>query len=82
VFAVHQRPVTRARGYYRVHMRPGVSCVPSGRRHTSGIISPAAPPCHSAHIGPVRRPGAPPAPPERAARRAGARAARLRPALA
>ncbi|WP_339478667.1 MULTISPECIES: 2OG-Fe(II) oxygenase [unclassified Pseudomonas] len=38
VFAVHQRPVKGVRGYYRVTMRHGVSCVHSGRRHTLGII--------------------------------------------
>ncbi|WP_434575289.1 2OG-Fe(II) oxygenase [Pseudomonas sp. Z3-6] len=38
VFAVHQRPVKGVRGYYRVNMRHGVSCVRSGRRHTLGII--------------------------------------------
>ncbi|WP_095974786.1 2OG-Fe(II) oxygenase [Pseudomonas ogarae] len=38
VFAVHQRPVKGVRGYYRVNMRHGVSCVHSGRRHTLGII--------------------------------------------
>jgi len=38
VFAVHQRPVKGVRGYYRVNMRHGVSCVHSGRRQTLGII--------------------------------------------
>ncbi|WP_420235041.1 2OG-Fe(II) oxygenase [Pseudomonas sp. ABY48] len=38
VFAVHQRPVQGVRGYYRVNMRHGVSCVHSGGRHTLGII--------------------------------------------
>ncbi|WP_260954741.1 2OG-Fe(II) oxygenase [Pseudomonas citri] len=38
IFAVHQRPVKGVRGYYRVNMRHGVSCVHSGQRHTLGII--------------------------------------------
>lgn len=38
VFAVHHRPVTGARGTYRVHLRHGVGTVRSGRRHTLGII--------------------------------------------
>ena len=38
VFAVHQRPVTGSRGFYRVNMRHGVSEVRAGRRHTLGII--------------------------------------------
>lgn len=38
VFAVRYRPVTGARGVYRVNMRHGVSRVHSGRRHTLGII--------------------------------------------
>lgn len=38
VFAVHQRPVTGTRGYYRVNLRHGVSRVRSGQRHTAGII--------------------------------------------
>ncbi|MEX2495210.1 MAG: 2OG-Fe(II) oxygenase [Woeseia sp.] len=38
VFAVHQRPVKGARGYYRVNMRHGVSRVQSGHRRTLGII--------------------------------------------
>jgi hypothetical protein len=38
VFAVSQRPVQGARGFYRVTMRHGVSPVRSGRRHTLGVI--------------------------------------------
>ncbi len=34
VFAVHHRPVTGARGVYRVNLRHGVSRVRSGHRHT------------------------------------------------
>ncbi|MFD1883149.1 2OG-Fe(II) oxygenase [Paracoccus pacificus] len=37
-FAVHNRPVKGAKGYYRVNMRHGVSRVRSGQRHTLGII--------------------------------------------
>lgn len=38
VFAVSHRPVSGARGSYRVNLRHGVSRVRSGRRHTLGII--------------------------------------------
>ena len=38
VFAVQQRPVRGTRGFHRVNMRHGVSCVRSGRRCTAGII--------------------------------------------
>lgn len=38
LFAVNERPVRGARGYYRVKMRHGVSRIRSGRRHTLGII--------------------------------------------
>ena len=38
VFAVQQRPVKGARGFYRVNMRHGVSRLRSGRRHTLGLI--------------------------------------------
>lgn len=38
VFAVSQRPVSGARGDYRVNMRHGVSAVRSGHRHTLGLI--------------------------------------------
>ena len=38
IFAVHNRPVQGTRGTYRVNMRHGVSRVPSGHRHTVGII--------------------------------------------
>ena len=38
VFAVHHRPVTGARGVYRVNMRHGVSRVRTGQRYTLGII--------------------------------------------
>ncbi|HET6607508.1 MAG TPA: 2OG-Fe(II) oxygenase, partial [Rhodopila sp.] len=37
-FAVHNRPVHGAKGYYRVNLRHGVSRVRSGQRHTAGII--------------------------------------------
>ncbi|WP_424631879.1 2OG-Fe(II) oxygenase [Bradyrhizobium sp. SYSU BS000235] len=38
VFAVHNRPVQRTRGSYRVNLRHGVSQIRSGQRHTVGII--------------------------------------------
>lgn len=38
VFAVSQRPVRGARGWYRVNLRHGVSRVHSGQRRTAGII--------------------------------------------
>jgi hypothetical protein len=38
VFAVHQRPVRGARGFYRVNLRHGVSRMRTGHRHTAGII--------------------------------------------
>jgi len=38
IFAVHHRPVSGARGAYRVNHRHGVSRVRSGRRHTLGVI--------------------------------------------
>jgi len=38
LFAVHQRPVQGARGFYRVTLRHGVSRIRSGRRYTAGII--------------------------------------------
>jgi len=38
IFAVHHRPVSGARGDYRVNLRHGVSRIRSGRRHTVGII--------------------------------------------
>jgi hypothetical protein len=38
MFPVHHRPVSGARGVYRVTMRHGVSRVRSGSRHTLGII--------------------------------------------
>ena len=38
VFAVNYRPVKGARGFYRTVLRPGVSRIRSGRRHTVGII--------------------------------------------
>jgi hypothetical protein len=37
-FAVHNRPVRGAKGYYRVNLRHGVSRLRSGQRHTLGII--------------------------------------------
>ena len=38
IFPVNHRPVNGARGVYRVAMRPGVSRIKSGQRHTLGII--------------------------------------------
>jgi len=38
IFAVNQRPVKGARGYYRVTLRHGVSRLHDGKRHTLGII--------------------------------------------
>jgi hypothetical protein len=38
IFAVHQRPVQGARGFYRVQLRHGVGTVRDGRRTTAGII--------------------------------------------
>lgn len=38
IFAVRERPVRGARGYYRVNMRHGVSRLRSGSRYTCGII--------------------------------------------
>jgi hypothetical protein len=38
VFAVNERPVTGARGSYRLKMRHGVSRIRGGQRHTLGII--------------------------------------------
>lgn len=38
IFAVHNRPVRGARGFYRVNMRHGVSRVKGGQRHTLGVI--------------------------------------------
>jgi len=38
VFAVSQRPVQGARGFYRTVLRHGVSPVRTGRRHTLGVI--------------------------------------------
>ena len=38
VFAVNERPVKGARGYYRARMRHGVSTIRSGNRTTLGII--------------------------------------------
>jgi len=38
IFAVRQRPVRGARGYYRVNLRHGVSRVLTGERFTCGII--------------------------------------------
>jgi hypothetical protein len=37
-FAVHHRPVHGTRGFYRVHLRHGVSRLLSGNRYTLGII--------------------------------------------
>lgn len=38
VFATRYRPVKGSRGYYRVNLRHGVSCVHRGTRFTLGII--------------------------------------------
>ncbi len=38
LFTTNFRPVKGTRGYYRVHMKHGVSEVISGERHTSGVI--------------------------------------------
>lgn len=38
IFSVNDRPVRGARGYYRAHLRHGVSTVHSGSRYTLGII--------------------------------------------
>lgn len=38
IFAVNERPVQGARGYYRVKMRHGVSRIRAGSRHTLGVI--------------------------------------------
>lgn len=38
IFAVRERPVRGARGFYRVQMRHGVSVLRRGRRHTLGVI--------------------------------------------
>ena len=38
IFAVNERPVSGAKGAYRVKMRHGVSRIRSGARHTLGII--------------------------------------------
>jgi uncharacterized protein len=37
-FAVHHRPIKGTRGFYRVHLRHGVSRLRSGCRHTLGLI--------------------------------------------
>ena len=38
IFTTQFRPKKGARGYYRVHMKHGVSAVHNGNRHTLGII--------------------------------------------
>ncbi len=38
IFSVNHRPVRGARGYYRAHLRHGVSTVRSGSRYTLGVI--------------------------------------------
>jgi hypothetical protein len=38
IFPVHHRPVKGAKGWYRVHMRHGVSRIRSGSRHALGVI--------------------------------------------
>jgi hypothetical protein len=38
IFATRDRPVAGSRGYYRLHMRHGVSRIRSGQRYALGII--------------------------------------------
>jgi hypothetical protein len=38
IFAVHHRPVSGSRGYYRANFRHGVSTLQSGERYTLGVI--------------------------------------------
>jgi hypothetical protein len=38
IFSVDHRPARGARGFYRAHLRHGVSTVRSGSRYTLGII--------------------------------------------
>jgi uncharacterized protein len=38
IFTTRCRPVKGTRGYYRVNLKHGVSCVKSGTRYTLGII--------------------------------------------
>jgi hypothetical protein len=38
IFAVHHRPVSGARGFYRANLRHGVSTLHRGERTTLGII--------------------------------------------
>jgi hypothetical protein len=38
IFAVNERPIKGARGYYRARMRHGVSTIRRGGRATLGII--------------------------------------------
>ena len=38
IFAVHHRPLSGTRGFYRVNMRHGVSRIRRGHRHTLGVI--------------------------------------------
>lgn len=38
VFAVHHRPASGVRGFYRVTLRHGVSALRAGQRYTAGII--------------------------------------------
>ena len=38
IFAVHLRPVSGSRGYYRANFRHGISTVQSGERYTLGVI--------------------------------------------
>ena len=38
IFTVYDRPICGTRGYYRAHLRHGVSTVHSGERYTLGII--------------------------------------------
>lgn len=38
IFAVHHRPVRGTRGYYRTHLRHGVSTLHTGNRYTLGVI--------------------------------------------
>lgn len=38
IFTTNFRPMKGVKGYYRVHMKHGVSEIQSGHRHSLGII--------------------------------------------